>query len=202
MGWNYLVAFRIPSTFHLNISFWEHKPHVFSLFMKLWVSRVHTSDSPTAGTVRQTSPCSRVHCIKRPDASTSPPFPRNFGYVCHPFPLLAPPLDRIAGRDAGKGVPCAKFACIRRCLWCGDGDKVGRVADITVGLFLKNIQSSVFFVSNALCERFPPLHSCFILLPYFCVCFFLLFLISCLILNKPLLLTFPQIALCAHWLTS
>lgn len=151
--------------------------------MKLWVSRVHTSDSPTAGTVRQTSPCSRVHCIKRPDASTSPPFPRNFGYVCHPFPLLAPTLDHIAGRDAGKGVPCAKFACIRRCLWCRDGDKVGRVADITVGLFLKNIQSSVFFVSNALWNVFPL----FIPVLYYChisvyVSFYYsLFLVSSLI---------------------
>lgn len=57
---------------------------------------------------------------------TSPSSPRDFGYLCAPISSLALPSDEGVGRDAGKGVPRARFRMRREFSLVQDGGEVGQ----------------------------------------------------------------------------
>lgn len=50
---------------------------------------------------------------------SSPAFPRDFGYVCAPFPLCEHPLAHIAGKGARNGLRCLGTRWHRSTLWKG-----------------------------------------------------------------------------------
>lgn len=69
-------------------------------------------------------------------SSTSPPSPENFGYVVHHLSLTRTPIRLCCGKRLMSGNPWVSRG--GGSLWPGNGNEIGRVADVPVGLCSQN----------------------------------------------------------------